>query len=287
MTADLDVQTVQKLKGKCAVLTGASSGLGKAMALKLVGCDLKHIVLSGRNTEALEEVKEQFLKGGSGCRVHVLPCDLTDIEASKKFSKDALDACENQVDVLVLSGGLSSRSSFLETDVEVDEMLMKVNYLSGAAILKGIVPSMVERKSGLICWISSVQGLIGTPYRTSYAASKFAVQGYCEALRSELASSGVGVHCVSPGYINTNLSLNAATGDGSKHGRMDETTANGADPTDVAVEILDSIVSNSRSSDFVVAATLSARAAIALKLIAPKFLEKKLIKRFLQSKEIE
>jgi dehydrogenase/reductase SDR family protein 7B len=258
------------------------------MALKVAGCDLKHIVLSRRNLEALQVVKDHFLKAGSKCKVHVLPCDLTDIEASKKFSKDALAACEDQVDVLILSGGLSSRSSFLETDVEVDEMLMKVNYLSGAAITKGIVPSMVKNKSGLICWISSVQGLIGTPFRTSYAASKFAVQGYCEALRSELTSSGVGVHCVSPGYINTNLSLNAATGNvGSKHGKLDETTANGADPIHVAVEILDSVVTKRRSSDFIVAATPSARAAIALKLIAPKFLEKKLVKRFLKSEEDE
>ena len=171
----------------------------------------------------------------------------------------------------------------MDTDIEVDEMLMKVNYLAGAAIAKGIVPSMVEKKTGSIIWISSVQGLIGTPFRTSYAASKFAVQGYCEALRSELSSSEVNVHCISPGYISTNLSLNAATGDGTKHGKMDETTANGADPSDVAVEILDSVVANSKS-DFVVAASTSARAAIVLKLFAPRLLEKMLVKRFLKSK---
>jgi len=281
---DLQIQTIETLKGKSAVLTGASSGLGKAMALKLAGCDMKHIVLSGRNVEALEEVKEQCLKEGSACKVHVLPCDLTDIEASKKLGKDSLALCEDQVDMLVLSGGLSSRSAFVDTDIEVDEMLMKVNFLSGAAIAKGIVPSMVEKQTGSIIWISSVQGLIGTPFRTSYAASKFAVQGYCEALRSELSSSGVNVHCISPGYISTNLSLNAATGDGTKHGKMDETTANGADPSDVAVEILDSVVANSKS-DFVVAASTSARAAIVLKLFAPRLLEKMLVKRFLTSKE--
>jgi len=89
------------------------------------------------------------------------------------------------------------------------------------------------------------------------------------------------VHCVSPGYINTNLSRSAITGDGSNYGKLDETTANGADPMDVAVEILDSVVTKDMS-DFVVAATLSAKAAIALKFFAPRFLEKMLVKRFLK-----
>ena len=120
--------------------------------------------------------------------------------------------------------------------------------------------------------------LVGTPFRTSYTASKFAVQGYCEALRSELWSSGITVHVASPGYIRTNLSTSAIRGDGSKYGKMDETTANGANPSDVAVTILD-LVANGKA-DFMVAATISAKAAIFLKLIAPSFLFKILVKRF-------
>ena len=278
----LDPQTIKSLNGKSAVLTGASSGLGRSLAILLADCNLKHLVLSGRNVDALEEVKAACEGINKSNEVHVLPCDLSDIDSSAAFAQIALEKCENNIDLLVLNGGMSSRSSFLDTNITVDQLLMNVNYLSGAAISKGIVPSMVSRKSGAIVWISSVQGKIGTPFRTSYAASKFAVQGYCEALRSELASSGVTVHCVSPGYINTNLSKNAATGDGSKHGKLDEATANGAEPSDVAGEILDKVIT-SGESDFLVAATVSAKAAIALKFLAPHFLEKKLVKRFVKA----
>lgn len=283
---EINEKTAQELTNKNAIVTGASSGLGKALALQLAKCDMKQIVLSGRNMDSLQDVKEQCDALNSQCEFHVLPCDLSDIEASKKFAKDALSKCNDNVDVLVLCGGMSSRSSFLESSYEVDELLMKVNFLSGSAISKEIVPSMVDTGSGSIIWISSVQGLIGTPYRTSYAASKFAVQGYCEALRSELTSSGISVHCVSPGYISTNLSLNAANGDGSSYGKMDQTTANGANPNQVAGEILNNVFSKGKS-DFVVAAGFSATAAIILKFFAPKFLEQKLVKRFLKAQKNE
>jgi Short-chain dehydrogenases of various substrate specificities len=282
---DLGVKTVEKLRGKNAIITGASSGLGKAIALQLAKCELKHMVISGRNIEALDAVRIECEKESQTCRVHVIPCDLADLKASQEFATEALNRCEKCVDLLVLNGGMSSRSSFLETGLEVDENLMKVNFLSGAAIAKCVVPSMVERQRGSLVWISSVQGLIGTPFRTSYAASKFAVQGYCEALRSELSSCGIAVHCVSPGYINTNLSLNAINGDGSKYGKMDKSTANGADPFYVATEILDSVVQN-KKSDFIVAATPAARIAIALKFFAPNFLDKLLSKRFISYKKL-
>mmetsp|Transcript_23246 Transcript_23246/g.26929 ORF Transcript_23246/g.26929 Transcript_23246/m.26929 type:complete len:394 (+) Transcript_23246:66-1247(+) len=306
-------QTMNLLRGKNVILTGASSGLGKALAFQLANSQVKTMVLSGRNVEQLEQVKsscEQIILKQNALKlkmandearptddddsqsksvVKVVTCDLTDEMSVNKFSKEALDICDNKPDILVLCGGISSRSSFLETKFDVDKMLMQVNFLSGASIAKKIIPSMVNTRSsstdtetsgqGHIIWISSVQDLLGTPFRTSYAASKFAVQGYCEALRSELKSSGVQVSCVSPGYINTNLSKGAITGDGSSHGKMDETTANGADPNDVAVEILDSVVMNGKT-DFVVAATLSAKVAIWLKFFSPSLLEKLLVKRF-------
>ena len=144
---------------------------------------------------------------------------------------------------------------------------------------KTLVPHMVtSNNGGKVIWIGSIQGKLGTPYRTSYAASKFAVQGYCEALRSELASSNVSVHIVSPGYIRTNLSLSAVMGDGKAYSKMDDTTANGANPDEVASEILNSVAVG--RNDFVVAATVSAKLGLWLKFIAPSFLEKMLVKRY-------
>jgi len=275
-------ESAECLIGKNAIVTGASSGLGKSLAIQLAHANVRHLVLSGRNLEALQETKSECEKiMNSSNTVHVLPADLSNLELAGKFAEEALEVC-GSVDMLVLSGGISSRSSFLDTSLSVDELLMKVNFLSGCAITKKLVPGMVENGKGSIVWISSLQGLIGTPFRTSYAASKHAVQGYCEALRSELASSGIKVHCISPGYINTNLSKSAIKGDGSKHGKLDEATASGANSDDVAVEIFDSLLIKNKS-DLVVAATASARAAIALKMIAPKFIEKKLMQRYLKA----
>ena len=166
---------------------------------------------------------------------------------------------------------------------EVDERVMQINFFAGAALAKALVPNMVTNQSGKIIWISSVLGLIALPSRTSYAASKFAVQGYCESLRAELASSGVTVHVISPGYIRTNLSLSALTGDGTAHGQMDENLANGADPKDVAVQLLNAVASG--RGDFVVAAPTSSKIAIWLRLLCPGILQKMLVKRFEKSQK--
>jgi dehydrogenase/reductase SDR family protein 7B len=162
---------------------------------------------------------------------------------------------------------------------------MQINFFAGASLAKAVVPNMVTNGSGKIIWISSVQGLVGIPSRTSYAASKFAVQGYCESLRAELASSGIAVHVVSPGYIRTNLSKSALAGDGTAHGKMDETTAKGKPPKEVAVSLLNGVAKG--KGDIVVAATLSAKVAIWLRFLFPKLLQKILVKRFEKSRKAE
>jgi len=276
----------ENFKGKNVILTGASGGLGKAMAIQFAKCHVKTLILSGRDSDALKGVQtacEEILQNEEAkekisSNVHVIKCDLSNSESVSDLATESLRLCENDVHVLVNNGGTSSRSSFLETKIEVDELVMKINFVSGAALAKKIVPGMVENGNGQIIWISSVQGLLGTPFRTSYAASKFAVQGYCEALRSELTSSGVSVHVVSPGYISTNLSKSAICGDGSKYGITDETTAKGADPNDVAIQILHSV--SRGKSDLIVAATFSAKVALWIKFFAPSFLQKLLVKRF-------
>eukprot|EP00804_Cyclotella_cryptica_P022095 CCRYP_011576-RA/>CCRYP_011576-RA protein AED:0.16 eAED:0.16 QI:87/1/1/1/1/1/3/675/387 len=287
--------TQEQYRNKAILLTGASRGLGRSLAHALASCHPSLLILSGRDKEALESVKAECLQIATRTqatqdathdeetiRVECLQCDLRDKSSVENLATSSLQLAKSSpsatIDILINNGGISSRSSFLETRLEVDERLMQVNFLSGAGLAKAVVPGMVERSGGRIVWISSVQGKIGTPYRTSYAASKFAVQGYCEALRAELASSNVSVHVVSPGYIRTNLSMSAVMGDGKAYSKMDETTANGADPHRVACEILTSVANN--KSDFVVAATFSARAALWLKFLAPSFLEGLLMKRF-------
>jgi dehydrogenase/reductase SDR family protein 7B len=277
--------TKRVFRGRSVLLTGASGGLGAQLAVQLAQCKVQSLVLSARKEDALQKMLEECNEISPETTVSFVKCDLSDRESVLNLGKEALALCGGAIDILINCGGVSSRSSFVDTKLEIDEMVMQINFLSGAALAKAVVPNMVLNKFGKIIWISSVQGLVGIPSRTSYAASKFAVQGYCEALRAELATSGITVHCVSPGYIRTNLSKSAMTGDGTAHGKMDATTAKGADPKNVAVEVLDSVANG--KNDFIVAATTSAKAAIWARLLCPGLLQKMLVKRFQKSEEKE
>jgi dehydrogenase/reductase SDR family protein 7B len=242
------------------------------------------LILSARSLETLQAVADECRAVDKKLKIHCLVCDLSDPAAVDRLAAQALDKC-NPVDVLINNGGVSSRSRFVDTNLSIDRQVMQINFWSGAALAKAIVPGMLTSKAGRIIWISSVQGLVGIPSRTSYAASKFAVQGYCESLRAEVASSGVSVHCVSPGYIRTNLSKSALQGDGSKYGIMDTTTAAGADPIEVAVTILDKAAAG--NGDFCVAAPPSALAAIWMRLLCPGLLQSLLVKRYEKSQTKE
>ena len=285
----LSEDTKIQFQNKSILLTGASRGLGRSLAHKLAECNISLLILSGRDEAALKQVKQECEEKmpASSMKIKIVPCDLSDKSSVDNLCAKSLSIAKeihstNAIDILINNGGISSRSSFLDTDLSIDEKVMQVNFLSGAQLAKAMVPSMVDQSSGRIIWISSIQGKLGTPYRTSYAASKFAVQGYCEALRSELTSSNVHVHIISPGYIRTNLSQSAIMGDGQSYGKTDVTTANGKDPDEVASTILRSVAIE--QTDFIVAATFSAKVALWLKVLAPSFLEKMLVKRFEKQK---
>jgi len=123
--------------------------------------------------------------------------------------------------------------------------------------------------------------IVAIPNRTSYAASKFAVQGYCESLRAELASGGVLVHIVSPGYIKTNLSRSAVTGDGGKYNKSDASTENGATPEYVSKVIIDSVIKG--KADIIVKPGLSASAALWVRFFIPGLFQKLMVSRYEKS----
>ena len=271
------------LRGQTVFLTGATGGLGQALALQLAQADVGALILSARKPEALQRLTDAVHALNDKLVVHQVVCDLADAAQVQKVAKQ-LTHEYGTIDCLINNGGVSSRSSFLETDLGVDEKIMQINFLSGCAFAKALIPGMVAQKSGRVIWISSVQGLVGIPNRSSYAASKFAVQGYTESIRAELQADGVTVHTVSPGYIRTNLSRSALTGDGSAYGTTDATTAAGADPTSVATDLLDRIVTRNEV-DFTIAATPSAVAAVYLRTLCPGLLRYLLVKRFAKSRK--
>lgn len=147
----------------------------------------------------------------------VLPLDLAELNAIPAFATKAINIY-NGIDILINNGGISVRADALTTALDVDLKVMTVNYFGAVALTKAILPSMVKRHKGHICFISSVQGKFALPYRSAYSASKHAVQAFSDSLRAEVASKGLKVTCISPGYIKTQLSLNALTSTGEKHG---------------------------------------------------------------------
>lgn len=214
-------------------VTGASSGIGAALAREL-SQQGSTLILSARNHKKLEEVRQTL---EDPARHEVLPLDLTDIDSLEGIVKEAV-GYYGRVDFLINNGGVSQRSLAIETGIEVDRQLMETNYLGPVALTKALLPSMLALKKGHIVVISSLTGKFGTPLRSGYAASKHALHGFFDALRAETWKQGIAVTLICPGYIKTDISLNAMTGDGSPQGTMDKGQQNGMLPEVLAKKIL-------------------------------------------------
>lgn len=255
------------LPGKVVLITGASSGLGEALAhtFFLAGCK---VVLAARRKDELERVRKDLLALHTTVVTHspvVVPLDLSDINALPNKVNEILQI-HGQIDILINNGGISVRSDCLSTALDVDIKVMLVNYFGSVALSKACLPSMIKRKQGRIVCVSSVQGKFSIPHRSAYGASKHALQAFCDSLRAEMAEHNVRVTLVSPGYINTALSLNALTGTGSQYGRTDSTTASGASPEQVAKLILRAVL---RDEDDVMIAPVAPRAAYWIRHLCP------------------
>src|SRR4029079_15064298 len=145
------------------------------------------------------------------------------------------------VDVLVHSGGVSQRSLAAETDLATDRAIMDLNFFGTVGLTKAVLPSMLARKSGHIVPISSVVGYVGTPLRSTYSASKHALHGFFDSLRAEVAKDGIAITIVCPGYIRTNVSRNALTGNGSAFGKMDRSHEGAMRPEECARHIVNAV----------------------------------------------
>ncbi len=204
-----------KLQGQVIWLTGASSGIGEALAyaLNYKGADL---ILSARNGERLEAVQAHCdLARG---RVRTLPFDLSEIDALPSIAQQALQLF-GRVDILLLNGGIGQFSPAVDTVLDVDRRVMQVNYLAQVALAKAVLPSMVARRSGRIVVVSSLAGKIGTPGRSAYSASKHALHGFFDSLRAELWRDGIKVTLICPGWVETNFRANALGADGAPRGK--------------------------------------------------------------------
>ncbi len=218
-------------------ITGASSGIGEASAKKFAAEGYR-VIISARKAQELNRVKRECVDPDA---VQVLPLDLTDT-ASLSQKVDQAIGLFGQVDFMLHNGGISQRSLIKETGLEVDRKLMEVNFFGTIALTKALLPHFTARKAGQFGVISSLVGKIGSPYRSSYAASKHALHGFFDSLRAEHYKDNIAVTMICPGFIRTNVSVNAITADGSSLGEMDQAQVNGMSPERCADEIFSAII---------------------------------------------
>ncbi len=227
-------------KNKTVWITGASSGIGEALtyALHKRGANL---IISSRRKEALDKVKARC--GGNTNSIHVLPLDLAETDELASKAEQAQQVF-GPIDFLFNNGGISQRSLATETDMDVMRKVMEVNFFGTVALTKAVLPSMLERGQGHIVVTSSVMGKFGTRLRSTYAASKHALHGYFDSLRQEVMDENINVTLVCPGFVKTNVTLNALTGDGSKLGEMGEGQEKGMSPEECAKKMLEGVANN-------------------------------------------
>ena len=254
------------IKDKIIWITGASSGIGAAMAIEYSKKGVR-LILSSRNTDELNNVKSSCMEPD---RVKVLPLDLANTSAFKKTVEQAA-MFFGRIDVLINNAGISQRSFAADTNLEVDRKIFDINYFGTIALTKAMIPHFIENNGGHFVVISSVVGKIGTPLRSSYSASKHALHGFFDSLRAELHKDQIKVSLICPGYVNTMVSINALTAKGDKQGTLDKATANGLSPENFAIKAIKAIT---REKQEVVIGGLLEKVAVYVKRFFPLLLSR-------------
>ncbi|SDZ96083.1 Short-chain dehydrogenase [Flavobacterium gillisiae] len=230
------------INNKVVWITGASSGIGEALAYELSQRNCK-LILSARNVGNLERVKAQCLNA----EVEVLPFDLADFSNVKNHVEKAISFF-GKIDILINNGGVSQRSLLVDTDFDVDRKLIEVDYLGTVAITKALLPHFISNKKGHFVTITSLMGKFGSPYRSGYCGAKHALHGFFDVLRMEHQKDNINVTIICPGFIQTNVAVNALTGDGSLQNSNDQATLNGMPVAVFAKKLVKAVESNSFES---------------------------------------
>jgi len=251
------------MKDKVVIITGASSGIGKALAHELGKAGAK-LVLAARREEALQAIAAQFSD------TLVVKTDVT-VEAQCRNLIEETVKNFGKIDVLVNNAGISMQVKFDEIqDLILFHKIMNVNYFGMVYCTHFALPHLKKSK-GLIVGISSMTGKIGVPTRTAYAASKHAMQGFLDSLRVELMETGVDVSVISPGFVQSEVRMNALGANANPTGesRIDESSIMSAE--ECARQIHDAIVNRKR--DVIIAESFRSKIAPLLKLLVPKIVD--------------
>ena len=203
------------MQDKVVVITGGSSGIGKALA-EVFGKEGSKVVITGRNSEALEKTTQE-LKSRGVRDIISLQGDVSREEDNYKMAEEVIRHF-GKIDILINNAGISMRALFEDLDLDVVRKVMDINFYGALYATKACLPSILENK-GSVVGISSIAGFRGLPGRTGYSASKFALQGFLEVLRTEMLKKGVHVLIAAPGFTASNIRERALTADGQAQGK--------------------------------------------------------------------
>jgi dehydrogenase/reductase SDR family member 7B len=201
------------MKQKVVIITGGSSGIGKALA-EHFGSRGSRILITGRNQQELDTAVEDLRK--KGIEIAGFRADVSIEDDNRRMAEYALSRY-GQIDILINNAGISMRALFSEVDLDVVKKVMDINFYGVLYATKYCLPEIMRNK-GSVIGISSVAGFRGLPGRTGYSASKFALNGFLEVLRTELLKTGVHVLTACPGFTASNIRKRSLTRDGSQQG---------------------------------------------------------------------
>lgn len=227
---------------KNIVITGASSGIGRALAIEYSKYH-NNIIIASRNTKKLEEVRSICIKNGSTC--NIVKLDL-EIEESINKATDFIINKFEKIDILINNAGISQRSLFKDTDISVIRKIMEINFFGTVIFTKKLLNNLLNNKTSKIAVVTSISGIFGFPLRSGYSSSKFALHGFFETLYLEHFRDGLNVSFIIPGRVRTNVDKNSLLGDGSKHGVTDKAIQKGISPDLAAKKIIKSLSKNKK-----------------------------------------
>jgi len=226
-------------KNKVVWITGASSGIGEAVALALID-EGATVIASAPFLEELETVKN---KASRPENFHCVVLDLLQPETLEPLAKRMIEQFE-RIDILINNAGVSQRALAVDTPIEVDRKIMEIDYFGAVILTKAVLPQMILQGGGHLVCTSSLVGVFGFPLRSAYSAAKHAMHGFFESVRIENYQHNVKVNIIIGGRIKTNVSLNAVMADGKAYGKMDAGQNKGITPEKAARQILNGIRKN-------------------------------------------
>jgi dehydrogenase/reductase SDR family protein 7B len=254
------------VQNKVIWITGASGGIGEALARELAA-DGARLILSARRKSELERVRASL---ANSTQHLLLPLDITDSAAVTL----ALHTIKQQIgglDWLINNAGVSQRALITDTTSDTDRKLFEVDYFAQINLTRQALPLLLADGGGKVVFISSVAGLVGTQYRGSYSAAKAALHLWANSLRAEMFEQGLSVATIFPGFVKTDVSRHALTGDGSTLGQMDDAQANAMSAEAFAEQAVKALL---KGKNYIVIGGLKERLAALVSRLSPELLYK-------------